>query len=161
MADSAIPGFLVVVSCGKEKIWKRHPNAGPMAARNAYTSPVFKRSRRYAEHFAEAWLILSAKYGLIEPEFCIPEDYNRSFYSPDAIATAALRQQVAAKGLERFTTVGVLGSDVYWQRVREAFEGTAMQLRHINGNVGFPPTFLRLVGTLIAENTPFREDLQA
>ncbi len=161
MADSAIPGFLVVVSCGKEKIWDRHPHVGPTQARNAYTSSVFRAGRRYAERFADQWVILSAKYGLIEPEFSIPENYNRSFYHPDAIAVPALRQQVATKGLGRFKTVGVLGSDVYWQHVREAFDGVSVELRHINGNQGFAPLFLRLVGELIAKNTPFREDLPA
>jgi hypothetical protein len=159
VADSAIPGFLVVVSCGKEKIWKRRPHLGPTPARDAYTSSKFKASRRYADRFAERWLILSAKYGLIEPEFLIPENYNRSFYHPDAVGIPELRQQVATKRLHTFKTVGVLGSDVYWQRVTAAFDGSSVELRHINGNLGFDPLFLRLVRDLIAKNIPFREDL--
>ena len=66
MADCAIPGFLVVVWSGGE-IWKRHPHVGPTPARDAWASSKFKASRRYAERFAERWLILSAKYGSIEP----------------------------------------------------------------------------------------------
>jgi hypothetical protein len=40
----AVDGYLVVVSCGHDKIWDRTPDAGPTAARDAYTSPVFRKS---------------------------------------------------------------------------------------------------------------------
>ena len=153
-----VNGYLVIVSCGDQKIWKRHPHAGPTAARHAYASSPFQTSRRYAEHFAEHWLIPSAKYGLIEPEVIIPENYNISFYDPDAISTTTLREQVMAKSLNRFTIVGVLGSDTYWRRVDAAFEGSSTELRHVNGNVGFAPRFHRLVGGLIARDTPFRDE---
>jgi hypothetical protein len=158
---SPVKGYLVVVSCGKDKIWRLRPNVGPTAAREAYASPVFKTSRSYAERFGERWLILSAKYGLVAPEFTIAENYNRSFYDPDAISVHELRLQVTATQLAGFRTVGVLGSDIYWRRVCEAFDGTSVTLRHINGNVGFPPSFQRLVGELIANNTPFPRDLSA
>ena len=53
--------FLVVVSCGSQKIWDKYPSAGPTPARDVYTSSVFKASCRYAAHFAKRWVILSAK----------------------------------------------------------------------------------------------------
>jgi hypothetical protein len=152
-------GYLVVVSCGEEKVWKRHPGAGPTPAQDAYTSSRFNKSREYAEHFGERWLILSAKYGLIEPDFVIPADYNRSFYDPDAISLALLREQVAAKELERFRTVGVLGSEIYWRRVVSAFETCRVRVKHVNGNISFPPLFHALINRLLESGTPFREDL--
>ena len=159
MADSAIPGYLVVVSCGAQKIWNRRPDAGPTQARDAYISPVFRASRRYAQHFAEKWVVLSARYGFIAPDFAIPENYNVSFYDPAAIAVDALRTQIGSMGLGAFRTVGVLGSDMYQRKVRQAFDGTSAQVRHINGNIGFPPLFMGLVRDLIANGVPFREDL--
>lgn len=146
--------FLVVVSCGKLKIWDRYPNVGPTPARAAYTSPVFKASCEYADHFANHWVILSAKYGFMDPDFVIPEDYNWSFYDFNAISIAELKVHVATAHLTEFNTVGVLGSDAYWSRIVRAFEGSRVNLHHVNGNVGFPPSFQRLISDLIKNNTP-------
>lgn len=153
-----VNGYLVIASCGDEKVWKRRPHAGATAAQDAYASSPFKKSRHYAEHFRAQWLILSAKYGFIEPEFIIPENYNVSFYDANAVPVTTLREQVAAKGLVRFKTVGVLGSETYWRRVVEAFDGSSAVLRHVNGNVSFPPSFHKLINQLIAKDTPFREE---
>jgi hypothetical protein len=131
-----------------------------MLARDAYTSSVFMKSCRYAERFGERWLILSAKYGFIEPDFTIPANYNVSFYDPEAIPTAELKGQVVSKRLDQFRTVGVLGSDTYWQRAVEAFKGSSAGLRHINGNVSFPASFHILINKLLADETPFREEAQ-
>jgi hypothetical protein len=152
--------FLVVVSCGEQKIWRRYPEAGATLARDAYTSSVFTKSRRYAERFGERWYILSAKYGFVEPDFTIPANYNVSFYHPESISIAELRAQVVSKRLDQFKTVGVLGSDTYWQRAVEAFDGSASVLRHINGNVSFPALFHNLINRLLADDTPFRVEAQ-
>ena len=64
MSDRA--GTLVIVPCGKSKIWDRDPDAGPTAARAAYVGSPFKVNREYAETFGEAWVILSAKYGFLQ-----------------------------------------------------------------------------------------------
>jgi hypothetical protein len=119
---------------------------------------VFKASRRYAERFAKCWLILSAKYGFIEPDFCIPQNYDVSVGDPDSISADTLREQIREKDLLRFKTVGVLGSARYWRLVKKAFEGDTVFLQHINGNVAFPPAFQRLIGDLIAAGKPFREE---
>jgi uncharacterized protein DUF6884 len=155
---SVIDGFLVIVSCGSEKIWRRHRDAGPTPARDAYTSSPFRTSRRYAEHFAERWLVLSAKYGFIDPDFTIAEDYNISFNGPGAMSATELQRQVVDKRLGDLKQVGVLGSAMYWRQVANAFDGSDAVLRHVNGNIGFAPLFQRLVGDLIANGTPFRED---
>jgi len=39
---SRIKGLLVIVSCGRGKIWSRRPDQGPIAARDAYTGSPFK-----------------------------------------------------------------------------------------------------------------------
>jgi len=105
-------------------------------------------------------LILSAKYGFIEPDFTIPGNYNVSFYDPEAISNAELKAQVLSKRLDQFKTVGVLGSEMYWRHVVGACDGSPVALRHVNGNVSFPASFHRLINKLIADDTPFREEAQ-
>ena len=53
---------VALVSCVKTKRSTPHP------AKELYTSPLFLGLRQYAETHSEAWFILSAKYGLVDPE---------------------------------------------------------------------------------------------
>lgn len=54
---------MLVVACGKRKIWDADPSAGPVSAKDAYIGVTFRVNRRYAERFADRWVILSANYG--------------------------------------------------------------------------------------------------
>jgi hypothetical protein len=116
---------LVVVPCGAAKIWKRNAGAGPTQAKHAYAGTPFKINREYAQSFADRWVILSAKYGFIDPEFVIPGDYNVTFNDPatGAISVTELRSQVQALGLGGFDRVVALGSRKYASNVEQAFEG--------------------------------------
>src|SRR5262249_1189275 len=95
------------------------------------------------------------KYGLIEPDFVIPQNYNCSFYDSAAIPVAEIRAQIISRNLVEFHTIGVLGSQEYWGRLRAAGSGLGLVLCHVNGNVGFPPSFIKLVNSLLASDTPF------
>lgn len=53
---------LVLVGCGDAKADE------PREAKNLYTSNYSKVKRRYAEEVGDEWAILSAKYGLLDPE---------------------------------------------------------------------------------------------
>lgn len=53
---------IVLIGCVKLKRGGRHP------ARDLYTSPLFRGRRYRAEFTGKPWYILSAKYGLIEPD---------------------------------------------------------------------------------------------
>lgn len=53
---------IALVSCVKQK------QENPCPAREMYTSALFSKARSYAEASADAWFILSAKYGLVEPD---------------------------------------------------------------------------------------------
>jgi len=122
--------LLVVVPCGGSKIWQRQPDAGPTPAASAYVGPLFKVNKEFAERFADRWVILSAKYGFIEPEFIIPEDYDVTFKKPGTspISMARLKEQVREKGLHRFTRVIALGGKDYVSRVRAAFAETGAEV---------------------------------
>lgn len=52
---------IALVACAKGKLSR------PVAARDLYISPLFKKSRRWAEQNCDEWYILSAKYGLVHP----------------------------------------------------------------------------------------------
>ena len=121
---------LVIISCGNAKIWKRVPDAGPTQARDAYVSPYFKDNRRYAEKFSDVWLILSAKYGFIEPSFVIPAAYEVTFKRPSTrpISTAALATQVHEGQLTKYERAEVLGGSDYAERVRAAFAGSSVRI---------------------------------
>ncbi|SRR5216683_6390265 len=71
-------GPLVIVPCGRTKVWAKYPNAGPTKAREAYTGTQFRAASRYAETHGSSWVILSAKYGFISPDTVI-ENYDVAF----------------------------------------------------------------------------------
>jgi hypothetical protein len=52
---------VALVSCVKSK------RDSPAPAQDLYTSQLFKEFRQYAESHADAWYILSAQHGLVEP----------------------------------------------------------------------------------------------
>jgi hypothetical protein len=53
---------IALVSCAKKKRQERVP------ARDLYLSELFRRYRAYAIANADRWFILSAKYGLLDPD---------------------------------------------------------------------------------------------
>jgi hypothetical protein len=61
-AVEGIPADVVLVGCVKTK----QPVAAP--AHDLYTSPLFRKRRRYAETTGKPWFILSALHGLVDPD---------------------------------------------------------------------------------------------
>ncbi len=116
-------GILVIVPCGRRKIWDKDPNQGPTPARDVYTGAPFKVNREYAERFAERWVILSAKYGFIPPDFMIPGPYNVTFkdVSTNPVSVSTLREQIQAQSFDRFEMVIGLGGREYRAAVKRAF----------------------------------------
>lgn len=53
---------IALVSCVKQKV------SGPCPAKDLYISPLFRYMRAYAVQQADRWFILSAEYGLVDPE---------------------------------------------------------------------------------------------
>lgn len=123
-------GVLVIIPCGQNKIWNKTPEAGPTSAKDAYRGPPFGINRAFAEKFGDTWMILSAKYGLMEPDFEIPGSYNVTFKDrrTGPITTDQLRDQVRLRNLDRFRTVIGLGGKEYCQAIELAFAGMPAQL---------------------------------
>jgi hypothetical protein len=115
---------LVVVPCGQKKVWDDDPDAGSVAARHAYTGSPFKVNREFAERFGDNWMVLSAKYGLITPDFELPEPYNVTFkrLATNPISAADVRVQVETIGAEAYTRIIGLGGKEYRQVLSYAFE---------------------------------------
>ncbi len=73
---------VALVSCVKSKQATPHP------AKDLYTSPLFRGLRRYAEAHADRWFILSAKYGLLDPDRVV-DPYEKTL---NKMSTAARRE---------------------------------------------------------------------
>ena len=115
--------FLVIVPGGKSKIWKRCRSCGPTKARDAYASGPFLANKAFAEKFADRWVILSAKYGFVNPDFIIPGNYTATFgrQTTNAIKLTDLKQQIKEKRLEGYDIIVALGGEEYLRVIREAF----------------------------------------
>ena len=147
---------LVVVPCGMRKIWDVDHGAGPTPARNAYVGAPFKVNRRYAEKFADRWVILSAKYGFIDPDFIIPENYDVTFKRPETqpVSLGELRRQIVEKGLNNFSKVVVLGGRDYVDVARRAFEG--FEVTVVAPTFGLPiGKAMKRVRKAIQDSVPF------
>ena len=94
-------------------------------AKDAYTSPYFRKNQAYAERFGDRWVILSAKYGFLDPDEKI-NDYDVTFKKKKSgpVSIPELRDQVISKGLKSFDEIAVLGGKEYLNAVEEAFKGT-------------------------------------
>jgi len=117
---------LVVIPCGKSKIWDKNPGADPQKARDAYTSAYFNVNRQYADSRHCDWMIVSPKYGFMRPGFVIPSNYDVTFesQSPDPISVRELKRQVEKREMSSYDQITVLGGRGYVETVREAFSNT-------------------------------------
>ncbi len=117
---------LVIVPCGKAKIWDQQPSAGATRAADAYTGGLFNKNKAYALRFGTDWLVLSAKYGLIAPDFLIPGPYNVTFKSKKTspISIDAVVRQARELDLAAYDVVIGLGGVDYCTVTKKAFSGS-------------------------------------
>lgn len=117
---------LIIIGCGKSKIWDKHSEAGPQKAEDVYTSGFAMVKREYARSQGCNWMILSAKYGFIRPDFVIPGAYSVTFndLSTCPISVAELKSQVEEQGLNRYDEVTAVGGIEYIEGTKAAFAGT-------------------------------------
>jgi len=115
---------ICIVTCGKEKIWKKNPNAGPTPAKDVYTGTFAKKCQEYARKFyGESYLILSAKYGFLFPYDIVPGDYNVTFTKPSThpITIPELIQIAQEKQLFQFECIVIIAGRVYSEIARQVF----------------------------------------
>ena len=90
-------GTIALVSCVKSKA------PGPCAAKDLYTSALFRYMRAYAEGHADRWFILSAKHGLVDPESTISA-YEQTLNN----MSAQLRREWAERVYQQMAEAGLL-----------------------------------------------------
>jgi cytoplasmic iron level regulating protein YaaA (DUF328/UPF0246 family) len=86
------PNGLIIVGCGKAKIWKKRRGLGKVKAQDAYVGALYRSARAFAEKRGPNWLILSAKHGLLPPDQPI-SNYNVTIGDRGAITSQHLRSQ--------------------------------------------------------------------
>lgn len=121
---------LVVVPCGKAKIWDQQPEAGPTPAKDAYVGTPFKVNRQYAERVGDSWVVLSAKYGLLRPDDPVDGPYDVTFNRRGSgpIESETIREQALALGLDGYERVVGLGGAEDRRVLKEAFAGLGPRL---------------------------------
>jgi hypothetical protein len=121
---------LIIIPCGQSKVWDKHPKRGATQAKDVYTGSPFVMNRRYAEKFAHRWVILSAKYGFINPNYSIAEPYNVTFKnkSTGPVSVEKLRKQIKKMRLNSYSTIVGLGGVDYRRQITGAFDELADDL---------------------------------
>ena len=120
--------LLNIVACSRAKIWyTKDKDTNSYPARAAYKGGMFKQALNCFMDFKSRtgaeprWVILSAKYGFIEPDQEI-SDYNISFSNPDdkynTVTDSKLLTQWKEKGLERYRLIFLWGGEAYAGHVR-------------------------------------------
>lgn len=133
---------LFVVSCTEPKIWGEDPKAPSyVPARYAYRGSSFKKVTHWLETDQMelkgfGWLVLSAKYGYIEPWHPIGK-YDVTFNDDNTgpISDQTLYSQVMHQRrwrdttpLKNFKTVICFGSQTYLEKVKKSFRDTDAQI---------------------------------
>ncbi len=123
------PETLIIVPCGVAKVWDRNQERGPTPAKDAYTGAPFIVNRAYADRRADRWVVLSAKYGFINPDFMIPGPYNVTFKSPSAevVTISTLQTQARQQGLYDYARIIGLGGKEYRAILTKVFHGRSLE----------------------------------
>lgn len=147
---------LIIVPCGKSKVWDKNPELEFVKASEAYTSTFFRLNREYAETFGDRWIILSAKYGFINPETMI-ENYDVSFNNQrsNPISTKILKEQIKNLELSSFNRIIGLGGKEYRTKILEAFENSQIQVVFPFNNCCGIGDMQKAIKNSIKDNGPF------
>lgn len=89
---------VVLISCVKKK------RATETIAKDLYISPLFKSMRKYAEQNSDHWFILSAKYGVLQPDEDNKAPYDLTLKSMRKVDRLAWAEQVQRDLLKMLPT---------------------------------------------------------
>ncbi|GAA0488017.1 hypothetical protein GCM10008986_11980 [Salinibacillus aidingensis] len=115
---------LYVIPSGKPKIWDHKPELGSVKACEAYTGTFHRLLQQYVEMINVHWVIISPKYGILNPDEFVPETYNLSFSmkkNPDVISVERMSQQLSEKGLSDAKRVVMLGGKKFKPIMEQLF----------------------------------------
>ncbi len=117
---------LCIVPCGKQKIWKKNPAAGPTLAKEVYTGSFARKCQEYASLFYPTdYVILSAKYGFLWPNDVIPGDYSVTFNDlrTHPITISELEKSARSKDLYAYDQIVVVAGKNYVDMAKKVFPG--------------------------------------
>ncbi|MFI9644560.1 DUF6884 domain-containing protein [Micromonospora sp. NPDC051925] len=125
---------VVIVPCGTAKLTHPAP-AGQM-----YTGSYHQACRRAAAHLGGRLIILSAHYGLLDPDTVI-EPYDLRIGQPGTVTTPTLRAQARRMSIDIAGTVTVLAGRDYADLVTTVWPHAT---RPLDGTRGMPEQMARL-----------------
>lgn len=131
--------LLCVVSCTKDKIWDIDDSISDyVPAKDAYIGCTMKKWLKDERSKRNYWIILSAKYGFIEPSHPIG-NYNITFtleatgpISDESLKNQVMYQERLGFDLKNFKKVIVIGNEVYYNKVKDAFSDTNASVERDN-----------------------------
>lgn len=108
---------MIIIPSGKPKIWDKHPDIGPVKAKEAYTGTFHSLCQEYAENFYDSYVILSPKFGFLFPAEAVPHTYDVHFtqkgVNEQTITLETLRKQWKQIDLSDDEILPVLGGKKY------------------------------------------------
>ncbi|MFI6820542.1 DUF6884 domain-containing protein [Micromonospora sp. NPDC050187] len=135
---------VVIVPCGTAKLTRSTP-AGRM-----YTGSYHQACRRAAARLGGQLVILSARYGFLDPDTVI-EPYDLRMGQPGAVTVPTLRAQARRMGIDTAGTVTVLAGRDYADPATAVWPHAA---RPLDGTRGMPEQMARLAQLARAPTTP-------
>lgn len=116
-AESLGAPDILLIGCVKQKL------GVPAPARDLYTSPLFRKGRRYAEATGAPWFVLSAEHGLVAPDEVLAP-YDRRLSKSDleyrlAWGVRVVEQLVAAAGPLSGKSIEVHAGAAYVEPLRQ------------------------------------------
>ncbi len=88
--ESRVTATVAFVSCSGKK------NSGRCSAATKYASPLFSKSKAFAESNADRWYILSALHGLVLPDDVL-DDYDKTLNDMNRDERQMWAQRVASQ----------------------------------------------------------------
>jgi len=121
---------IIIISCGKKKIWDKDQNAQAITAKNAYIGNYFKLCKRYAERFSDKWFILSAKYGFINPDFVIPDNYDVKLKNSkdQTVFVDKLKKQAEELEIQNYNRVIILTGKEYFNVIKMVLKDFELEI---------------------------------
>jgi len=124
-----------IVGCGSQKL-ELSGDKGPVAISRLYTSNYFELKREYAAVCCDEYLILSAKHGLVQPDFCVTDGYDLTVSD---FNTTALSQWVSDISFELRRIAGHHpGETLVMLAGQDYLEPLKSTLTHLPNKVEYP-----------------------
>lgn len=126
MSENATAANIILVTCVKSK------GSRPAAAKDLYTSTLFRKERAYAEGAGVPWFILSAEHGLVSPDEWL-SPYERFLADTTATYRSAWGGWVAARlellaGPVKGKVIEIHAGAVYLDAVRPSLENLGARI---------------------------------